>query len=151
MKYRVKEIKNDSFLDGLMTLIFFWLIPFMNTGPTWEIQYKKHWWNRWKTCDNTDNIAEAYSSWLNYSIDGKYTLPMNLKFPHNHIEGKFTWCKLKVGKFPDNKKYQEGQYYAGYKPENYHNFYYCSYGNSYEEAISKLWGDIEVQKMIHRI
>lgn len=153
MKYRIKEIKNDSFFDKLMNLIFFWLIPFINTGPTWEIQYKKHWWNKWKMCDSYDRREDAYRFLLEYESDHKCILPEKMKFPHNKYKGQYVWCTLNMGKMnPVNKDYNEGNhYYAGYKPENYARFYYCSYGKSYEDAINKLWCDLEVQKSLNKL
>ena len=153
MKYRVKEIRNDNWKDGILVVLLWWLIPFMNSNTTWEIQYKKHWWNKWKTRDSYDRLEDAYRFLLEYESDHKCILPKTLKFKHNKIEGKYVWCKLIMGKItPPNKDYNEGNHYwAGYKSENYAKFYYCSYGKSYEDAISKLWGDLAVQKLLHKL
>ena len=112
MKYRVKKICIDDDLNAITALLFFWLIPFLNTSTTWEIQYKKHWWNKWKTCDSYDNIEDAYRNLLQYKTNNKCTLPEKLKFKHNKIEGKYVWGNLIMGKIaPLNKKYNEGKHY----------------------------------------
>lgn len=128
-------------------------VKFLNEDSTWNIQFKNHWWNRWKTCDNYDHIEDAYRNLINYETDGKCILKNKMKFPHNHIKGKYVNCFLKLGKInPVNKNYNEGKhYYAGYKPISYAKYYYCSYGRSYEEAIYKLWSDLEVKKLLHQL
>lgn len=153
MKYRVKEIRNDDLINGILVILLWWLIPLMNTNPTWEIQYKKHWWNRWKTCDSYDRKEDAYRYLINYETNGKCILKNKMKFPHNRIKGKYVTCFLEMGKInPVNKNYNEGNhYYAGYKPASYAKYYYCSYGKSYEDAITKLWCDLEIQKLLHKI
>ena len=152
MKYRVKRICLDDDLNVITALLFFWLIPFMNTGPTWEIQYKKHWWNKWKTCDSYDKLEDAYRNLLLYTTDSQCDLPEEKWFPHNRIKGKKVRCELTMGKInPVNKNYNEGNhYYAGYKPASYAKYYYCSYGKSYEDAITKLWCDLEIHKLISK-
>lgn len=144
MKYRVKHVDKT-----LLHLLFPFIFPFNSSFIEYEVQYKKHWWNKWKTCDNYDRISDAYAAWLKYESEGKCELPELMKFPHNKKAGEYVWCNLQLGKL--SKKYGNEQYYAGYRPKNYHNFYYCSYGNSYETAISKLWGDLEVQKLLNKI
>lgn len=153
MKYRVKRSCLDDNFNGVMSLLFWWAIPFLNFEPTWDIQYKKHWWNKWKTCDNYDKIEDAYRFLLDYQTDHKCVLPKNMKFPHNKVKGKYVWCQLKMGKLETNDpNYNDGKhYYAGYKPKNYVKFYHVVYAKSYEEAIGKLWCDLEVKKTLHKL
>ena len=151
MKYRVKKIYlNDQFWNN--ELIILTDIPFLNFKLICDIQYKKHWWSRWKTCDSYDRLEDAYRFFLDYQSNHQCILPESFRFPHNRINGKYVWCQLKMGKIETNgPEYNEGKhYYAGYKPKNYARFYYCSYGKSYEDAIGKLWCDLEIQKLISK-
>lgn len=128
-------------------------VKFLNSDLSWNIQYKNHWWNRWKTCDSYDYIEDAYINLINYETSGKCILENEMKFPHNQIKGKYVNCFLEMGKInPVNKKYNEGNhYYAEYKPVNYAKYYHCSYGKSYKEAIYKLWSDLETKKLLHQL
>ena len=151
MKYRVKKIYlNDQFWNN--EFIILTDIPFLNFKLIYDIQYKKHWWNKWKTCDSYDRLEDAYRFFLDYQSNHQCILPESLRFPHNRIKGKYVWCQLKMGKIETNDpEYNEGKhYYAGYKPKNYARFYFCSYGTSYEDAIGKLWCDLEIQKLINK-
>ena len=153
MKYRVKRVCLDDNFNGIMCLLFWWAIPFLNFSPTWDIQYKKHWWNKWKTCDSYDRLEDAYRYLLLYTTNNQCNLPAEKWFPHNRIKGKKVRCELTMGKLNTNDlTYNEGKhYYAGYKPKNYARFYFCTYGISYEDAIGKLWCDLEVQKSLHKV
>lgn len=128
-------------------------VKYLNGPLPWKIQFKNHWWNIWKICNSYDTIEDAYRNLINYETNGKCILKKKIKFPHNRIKGKNVNCFLKLGKINTvNENYNEGNHYcAGYKPINYGKYYYCSYGKSYEEAIYKLWGDLEVKKLLHHL
>ena len=115
----------------------------INKNSEWLLQY---------TINVYISLEYAYINLLKFETNNQCILKPTLKFPHNKNNGEYVWCKLKIGKLnPVNKDYNEGKhYYAGYKPENYGKFYYCSYGKSYKDAINKLWCDLEVQKILHK-
>ena len=69
MKYRVKHIVNKYPISSLL----FWVTEYCIV-ENWDIQYKKHWWNKWKTCDSYDHIEDAYINLINYETDGKCIL-----------------------------------------------------------------------------
>ena len=125
MKYRIKHIVNKYPISSLL----FWVTEY-SIVETWDIQYKKHWWSRWKTCDNYDRKEDAYRYLLLYTTNNQCDLPEEKLFPHNRIKGKKVRCELIMGKLnTTDPTYNEGKhYYAGYKPKNYARFYFCSYG-----------------------
>lgn len=142
MKYRVKH--HDNTLIKFLFPVHFMGIEF----DTYSVQCKQHWWSRWKICYNTDDIADAYNSLMKYQTNNKQSLPLGRYFTHNRDKNKQVWCDLCVGKLSNHDKdYNDGMhYYAGYKPKRYHNYYHCSYGKSYEQAIYKLYWDLYVKE-----
>lgn len=141
MKYRVKH--HDSILGKFLFPLLF---------NTYSVQYKEHWWSKWKTCDNTDNIADAYNSLMMYQTNNKQSLPLGKYFTHNRDKNKQVWCYLELGHLKKHSKdFNNGEhYYAGYKPRNYHNFYYCCFGKSYEEALFKLYDNMKIKDLINK-
>jgi len=146
MKYRIKHIDTS----------LLWLTPFafLNMGGSdyWEIQSKKHWWNKWKKVGYTyTDKVEAYREYfkLAYGLD----IPERKLFKHNKNKNKKVWCDLKLGYLRNHSNnYNNGEhYYAGYKPYNYAHFYYCCYGKSYEEALNKLYWNLYVkEELLHK-
>ena len=142
MKYRIKYIDTS----------LLWLTPlaFLNMGGSnyWEIQSKNHWWNKWKKVGYTyDNPEDAYIEYfkLKHNLDIK----KRIEFPHNRDKTKTVWCELNFEYREHSKEYT---YVVGYKPRNYTRYYHCTYSSeSYEDALMKLWCDLEVKKLIHKI
>lgn len=124
----------------------------INKNSEWLVQCKKHWYNFWKTIKVYGSSECAYVDFLKLETNNQCILEQTLQFPHNRIKDRNVYCNLIIGKFENkDKDYNEGKhYYAGYKPYNYAKFYFCSYGKSYEEAVYKLWSDLETRKKIHQ-
>lgn len=142
MKYRIKC--NDSW--GL----FFTPFAFLNMGGTvtWVIQQKKYWLSKWETIERFDNKVDAYIKYfkLAYNLNVKKTL----RFPHNKEKGKKVWCELTFqhNNHPIGPEYT---YTVGYKPRNYAHYYHACYsGVSYEEALHRLYWDLEIKKLINK-
>ncbi len=142
MKYKI-DYTDSSWL-------FFTPFAFLNMGGIdhWTIMSKKHWWNKWKKVGYTyDNPEDAYIEYfkLKYNLDVK----KRIEFPHNRDKNKTVWCELNFEYRGHSKEYT---YVVGYKPRNYARYYHCTYSNeSYEDALIKLWCDLEVKKLIHKI
>ena len=80
----------------------------------------------------------------------KYNLDIkkSLEFPHNRNKNKTVWCRLE---FRFNSYSKDYKYCVGYKPINYARFYYCAYSSeSYEDALMKLWCDLEFNFIYNR-
>lgn len=140
MKHRIKYI--DS------SWLFFTPFAFLNMGGTgtWVIQAKRHWWNRWETVEKFDDKTDAFISYFKKRYN--WNVRKYRKFPHNRDKDKTVKCKL-VLKY--NSYSKEYAYVAGYKPENYAEFYYCCYSSeSYEDALYKLCFDLEVRNLYWR-
>lgn len=116
-----------------------------DTGVLYKLQYKEHWYNRWKTFESTTDIAEAYNIMMTRQSNGKCWLPYGKYFAGPN--GKQLWCELKIGRLPTNdSNYNDGKhYYAGYKNKNSKHFSQCSYGDSYLNAIYTLFNDLYVK------
>lgn len=130
-----------------------WLTPFafLNMGGGtyhWTIMQKRHWWNNWeKVGDTYDNPEDAYIEYfkLKHNLD----IQKRMQFTHNKDKNKKVWCEL-VFKFNNYSK--EYKYCVGYKPRNYARYYFCAHSSeSYEDALIKLWSDLEVRKLIKKI
>lgn len=142
MKYRVKYI--DS------SWLFFTPFSFLNMGGTdhWCIESKKHWWNKWKKLgctysDPEDCYIEYFKLKYNINIENK------IEFTHNRNKNKKVWCYLE---FHFNNYSTEYKYCVGYKPTNYARYYHCCYSSeSYEDALMKLYNDIEIKKLIKKL
>lgn len=66
MKYRIKD---NSALDTFGLFLFWWLIlPFGYENNPFSIQYKKHWWNKWKDYEEygTSKRFKTYDEALQY-------------------------------------------------------------------------------------
>lgn len=141
MKHRLKY--HDT------TWLFFTPFAFLNMGGNtnlWTIEYKKHWWNKWKVLERYNEPESAYIEYfkLHYNINIKE----QMTFPHNHKKGEFVTCHLE---FKYNSHSTDYRYVVGYKPRNYVRYYYCCYSSdSYEDALMKLYCDLEVKKMINK-
>ena len=71
-----------------------------------------------------------------------------MQFTHNRDKNKTVWCELE---FKFNNHSKEYKYCVGYKPRNYVRYYFCTYSSeSYEDALIKLWSDLEVRKLIKK-
>ena len=142
MKYKI------NYTDS--SWLFFTPFAFLNMGGTnyWTIMSKKHWWNKWtKVGDTYDNPKDAYIEYfkLKYNIDIKN----GMRFPHNRDKNKTVWCELE---FKFNNHSDEYKYCVGYKPINYIRFYHCAYSpDSYEDALLRLYSDLEVKKLINKL
>lgn len=139
MKYKINYI-DSSFL-------YFTPFAFLNMGGVnshWTIMRKKHWWNKWEKISKIyDNPEDAYIKYfkLKYNLDIK----KRIEFPHNKDKSKTVWCELE---FKFNNYSKEYKYVAGYKPKKYVRYYHCTYSSiSYEDALMKLWCDMEVRKL----
>lgn len=142
MKYRIKHI--DS------SWLFFTPFAFLNMSGTnhWTIESKKHWWNKWEKVGSTyDNPENAYIEYfkLKYNLD----IQKRMQFTHNKDKNKKVWCDLE---FKFNTYSEEYRYCVGYKPRNYARYYFCAYSpDSYEDALMRLWCDLEIRKSIKKI
>ena len=129
-----------------------WLTPFafLNMGGTnhWTIMEKKHRWNKWKKVGYTyDNTEDAYIEYfkLKHNLD----IPKRMQFTHNKDKNKKVWCDLE---FKFNNYSEEYRYCVGYKPRNYARYYFCAYSSeSYEDALMRLWCDLEIRKSIKKL
>ncbi len=141
MKYKI-DYTDSSWL-------FFTPFSFLNMGGTnhWTIMSKKHWWNKWSKVGYTyDNPKDAYIEYfkLKYNIN----IEKKIEFPHNRNKNKLFVCELE---FKFNKYSDEYRYCVGYKPINCTRFYYCAYSvDSYEDALLRLYNDLEVKKLINK-
>ena len=142
MKYKI-DYTDSSWL-------FFTPFAFLNMGGTnhWTIMQKRHWWNKWKKVGYIyDNQEDAYIEYFKL----KYNLEIRkyMEFPHNRNKNQKVWCYLE---FKFNNYSEEYRYCVGYKPSNYARYYFCTYSSeSYEDALMKLWCDLEVRKLIKKI
>lgn len=147
MKYRIRYDDPYNiwiFLTpfALLTLLFM----LMGMNNKWVIESKNHWWNRWKVVDEFDDVVDAHIKYFKLA----HNLKINkyVKFPHNHKKGIEVTCKLTFqhNEHPIDPAYT---YTVGYKPHNYARFYHACYSaESYEHALMKLWGDMEVERLI---
>ena len=141
MKYRVKY--TDS------SLLFFTPFAFLNMGGTdhWEIQSKEGLFGKWTKVGYTyDNPKDAYIEYfkLKYNIN----IEKRKEFQHNRKKDKTVWCDLE---FKFNNYSEKYRYCVGYKPTNYAKYYHCCYSSeSYEDALMRLWSDLEVRKLINK-
>ena len=141
MKYRV------NYTDS--SWLFFTPFSFLNMGGTdhWQIESKKHWWNKWKKegytySDPKDCYIEYFKLKYNINIENK------IEFTHNRNKNKKVWCYLE---FKFNSHSNEYKYCVGYKPRNYVNYYLCCYSyESYEDALMKLYNEIKIKKLINK-
>ena len=142
MKYRIK------YMDS--SWLFFTPFSFLNMGGInhWVIESKHHGWNRWKQVGNTyNNPEDAYIEYfkLKHNLD----IQKRMQFTHNKDKNKKVWCDLE---FKLNNYSEEYRYCVGYKPRNYAKYYFCTYSSeSYEDALMKLWCDLEVRKSIKKL
>ena len=142
MKYKI-DYTDSSWL-------FFTPFAFLNMGGTnhWIIRQKRHWWNKWEKVGRTyDNPEDAYIEYfkLKHNLD----IQKRMQFTHNKDKNKKVWCDLE---FKFNNYSEEYRYCVGYKPKNYARYYFCTYSSeSYEDALMKLWCDLEVRKLIKKI
>lgn len=141
MKYKI------DYTDS--TWLFFTPFSFLNMGGThyWTIMSKKHWWNKWSKVGYTyDNPEDAYIEYfkLKYNIN----IEKKIEFTHNKNKNKKVTCYLAF-KFNNYSRYK---YCVGYKPGNYAKYYHCCYSiDSYEDALMRLYNEIEIKKLIHKI
>lgn len=60
MKYRVKD---NSRSEAVAVLLFWWILfPFGYDSNPFSIQYKKHWWNRWKDYKE-NNVTKSFKTY----------------------------------------------------------------------------------------
>ena len=141
MKYKI------NYTDS--SWLFFTPFAFLNMGGTnhWNIMQKQHWWNKWTKVGYTyDNPKDAYIEYfkLKYNIN----IEKRKEFQHNRKKDKTVWCHLD---FHYNNYSKEYKYCVGYKPTNYAKYYHCCYSNeSYEDALMKLYNDMEIKKLINK-
>ena len=149
MKYRIRydETTNDSWLWFTPFILFAFLFAFMGVKGKWVIEQKKHWWNKWKIIKEYSNQIDAYIDYFKLKYD--LEIEEYLDFPHNKNKKKKQTCKLTFKEQPHSPEYR---YAVGYKPINYHLFYHVCYSEeSFEDALGKLYCDLEVKKLIHKI
>ena len=143
MKYRLKY--HDT------SWLFFTPFAFLNMGGNtnlWTIECKKHWWNKWKVIERYEDEIGAYIHYMKLAYNMDFEEEM--EFPHNRNKHKKQTCVLTL-KYDSNPISPEYKYTAGYKPVNYKNYYFACYsGESYEDALGKLWCDLEVRKILWR-
>ena len=149
MKYRIKynDPTNDGWLWFTPFVIFAFLAAFIGVKGKWVIEQKKHWWNNWKVIEVYDNAKDAHIKYfkLKHNLD----IQKRMQFTHNRYKNKTVWCELE---FKFNNYSKEYKYCVGYKPKNYARYYFCTYSSeSYEDALIKLWCDLEVRKLIKKI
>ena len=138
MKYKI------NYTDS--SWLFFTPFAFLNMGGTnhWTIMQKKHLWNKWKKVGYVyDNPEDAYIEY--FKLKHKLDIKKRIEFPHNRNKNKTVWCELE---FKFNNHSDDYKYVVGYKPRNYVRYYHCTYsGISYEDALMKLWCDMEIRKL----
>ena len=138
MKYKI------NYTDS--SWLFFTPFAFLNMGGTnhWTIMQKRHWWNKWERVGYTyDRPEDAYIEY--FKLKHNLEIKKGIEFPHNRNKNKTVWCELE---FKFNNHSEEYKYCVGYKPRNYVRYYYCTYSSiSYEDALMKLWCEMEVRKL----
>ena len=139
MRYRIKYTDSS----------WLWLTPlaFLNMGGSdhYEIQSKKHWWNKWEKVGYTyDNQTDAYIEYfkLKYNINIQKKIEWNYSkkygFYKNYAELKF--------EYRNNNLYQVGYIRKNPCPEKY--IYHVISNISFEDALIRLYNDMKIRELI---
>ena len=150
MKYRIKydDPTNDGWLWLTPFMLFALLFAFMGVKSKWVIEQKKHWWNKWKVVEEYNDQTEAYIHYMKLAYN--INIEEEIVFPHNKNKNKKQTCILTC-QYNDKPIDLEYKYTVGYKPRNYERYYHACYsGKSYEDALGKLWCDMEIKKILNR-
>ena len=141
-KYRIKH--HDT------SLLFFTPFAFLNMDGTdvYNIEQRKGWWifGKWEIIYRSKNIVDAYIEYFRIVYD--LNIKRYLEFPHNKNKNKKQTCILDF-KYDSHPISPEYTYTVGYKPSNYSRYYHACYSSeSYEQALMKLWCDLEIKKIL---